>query len=202
MLLIFNLVGFCKQVPQKQEGADYETAQRIVMALACFHAKYWDNSENALTKLREQYCPLAENDSYWVRYFFSFLFIIDLFIYFHVFILSLLFLFTNMLKKENLQTNLEKSIDDFATLVRDKEVQKTSQFCASHIAELVKTSHNPPVTVLHGDARAANYFLEGIRGVVAVDWQGLEIGSGPGMFSFSFYFFNFLISFIFFFSLF
>lgn len=42
------------------------------------------------------------------------------------------------------------------------------------------------VTLLHGDARAANYFLEeststtgsGV-GVVAVDWQGFSYGSGP-----------------------
>lgn len=79
-----NLIGFffffsmivssMKHTPKKEGGADYETAQRIVMALACFHAKFWDDSDNALDTLRKKYCPVAEHDSYWVnQIFLSFL---------------------------------------------------------------------------------------------------------------------------------
>jgi uncharacterized protein (DUF2252 family) len=72
-------------------------------------------------------------------------------------------------------------MDDFTALVRDEELQKTTTFCAENLASLVKEGHKPPCTLIHGDASLANYFFEGERGVVAVDWQGFDVGSGPGI---------------------
>ena len=69
---------------------------------------------------------------------------------------------------------------DFTSLVHDEELHKTSKFCADHLAALVKESRKPPCTLIHGDASIANYFFEGERGVVAVDWQAFDVGSGPG----------------------
>ena len=61
-----SIVGHLKHIEQKEGGADYETAKQVVIALATFHAKYWNTSPNALAELRKEYCPITEQDSYWV----------------------------------------------------------------------------------------------------------------------------------------
>eukprot|EP00026_Physarum_polycephalum_P009672 Phypoly_transcript_09803.p1 GENE.Phypoly_transcript_09803~~Phypoly_transcript_09803.p1 ORF type:complete len:383 (+),score=69.17 Phypoly_transcript_09803:85-1233(+) len=145
-LFLLEDLGHLKHISQKEGGADYETARRIVIALATFHAKYWNASPDALAKLRKEYCPVSEQDNYW----------------------------------ESQQATMARSMDEFTSLVHDEELAKTSKFCAENLAQLVKEGRKPPCTLVHGDASLANYFLEGERGVVAVDWQGFDVGSGPG----------------------
>lgn len=138
-------LGNLKQIPQ-QEGADYETTKRIVVALAIFHAKYWDSSPNALEKLRKSFCPCTEAQSHW----------------------------------ETIKQHLDKSIDEFADLVKEEEISKTARFCQENFAQLIKKSQTPPCTLTHGDPRLANLFLEGEECIVATNWESFSIGSGPG----------------------
>lgn len=145
-LFLLEDLGHLKHISQKEGGADYETARQVVIALATFHAKYWNTSPNALEELRKEYCPVSEKDTFW----------------------------------ESQQSSMARSMDDFTSLVHDEELHKTGKFCAEHLAALVKEGRKPPCTLIHGDASLANYFFEGERGVVAVDWQGFEVGSGPG----------------------
>ncbi len=77
---------------------------------------------------------------------------------------------------------MEGALDDFNTLVHDEETQKAAAFCARNLAKLVRRALRPPCTLLHGDARLSNYFVADNDHVIAVDWQGFQVGSGPGIY--------------------
>jgi hypothetical protein len=73
------------------------------------------------------------------------------------------------------------AVGDFGELTNDDaEIEKVVKFCASNFPNLVREARKPPCTLLHGDARLSNYFFEGAKDVVAVDWQRFNVGSGPG----------------------
>jgi hypothetical protein len=150
--------GKFTKLPQ-QLGCNLEQAQLIAVALARFHAHNWveDPSTEAENTLQSR-CPYALDD-------------------------KLLAIFANMMTG-----NAEEFIEHFKDnliLVPEglqSRLQHLVSICVDKFTTCVQALRTKNVTLLHGDARAANYFLEtGAHGitVVAIDWQGFNIGSGP-----------------------
>jgi hypothetical protein len=81
---------------------------------------------------------------------------------------------------------MAEGLDDFEALVASElgelavPAGAAARLCAKHFGNILARQMESHMTLLHGDARASNLFLTNFSSlVVAVDWQGFCVGSGP-----------------------
>jgi hypothetical protein len=146
------------KLPQ-QLGSNLVQARHIAIALARFHAHNWvDDPSTETENTLQSRCPYALDD-------------------------KLLAIFANMMTGNG--EEFSEHFEDNLILVPEglqSRLQHLVSICVDKFTTCVQALRKKNVTLLHGDARAANYFLEtGAHGitVVAIDWQGFNIGSGP-----------------------
>jgi hypothetical protein len=178
----FSNGSIITSVPQ-QVGCKYTQAAVVVAALARFHAHNWvirgaepsaADANGGFVRL-ESLCPYAVQD-------------------------GMLDTFANMMAAQlddfAEYLGMEGESDEMVLKADDvRTVDSLARSVVDRFVPCVQTLRANHVTLLHGDARAANYFFEGTNpssssmacaddsmesvSVVAIDWQGFNIGSGP-----------------------